>query len=129
MHKTEKEAQESIVNKLSNPDGRQEILRIASQFTISNWDIVSSQCCRSGIGKILMDDISIRNAWRRHFGPLFNKEFKPVDAVCGPPPLLERFKVKEVMHNRQNGKAAGSSGITVEMLKASDDTEVEMVTD
>ena len=57
----------------------------------------------------------------------WNSEDLTADPVVGPPILLEM--VAKAIIKMKNGKAAGPSGIVAEMLKASDDTSVWLVTD
>lgn len=47
-------AQESLVNKLNNSDGRWEIFQIARQISNGNKDIVGEQCIRNDHGKVIV---------------------------------------------------------------------------
>ena len=47
----------------------------------------------------------------------------------GPHPRIDREWVKEAIHKMKDGKAAGTSGVVAEMLKAAGDTGIDLMTD
>lgn len=58
-------------------------------------------------GKKMVDDTSIRNAWREHYNQSANKEFEwdingldPIFPVQGPPQPVESCKMKETVCKR-----------------------------
>ena len=51
-----------------------------------------------------------------------------VHAVEGPAMQIKKEWVEEAIRKMKNGKAAGISGIVTEMVKASEDTGIELIT-
>ena len=77
----------------------------------------------------------IINAWKSYYEHLRNEEFpwnmdilEAVEPVQGPPPEIENEWVKKAIDEMRNGKAASSTGIVAEMLKASGDIGVNLIT-
>ena len=77
----------------------------------------------------------IRNAWRSYYERLLNVEFpwnrdnlEAVEPVQGPPSVLENEWVKKAIDEMKNGEGASSTGIGAEMLKASGDIGVNLIT-
>lgn len=101
-----------------------------------NKDIVGEQCIRDDQGNVLVDNRDIRKAWREHHDRISNVEFdwdraslEEMQPVQGPFPKIDNNMVKGAINNMKNGKAAGSSGLVAEMMKASGDVGVTMVTE
>ena len=74
-----------------------------------------------------MDVDSKKEAWREHYMHLFSVEFSwnpgglpEVYLVEGPSEPFTIAMVRKVINKMSLGKAAGSSGIVAEVLKAAD---------
>ena len=80
---------------------------------------------RNNQGELCLDDSERMKAWVEHYKSLLNVEF-PWDEgalpdappVEGPPPPITDEMVIKALAKMKSGKAAGPSGIIVEMLKA-----------
>ena len=59
----------------------------------------------------------------------WNSEDLTVDPVVGPPILMTIKIVAKIIINKKNGKAAGPLGVVTDMLKASHNIGVWLVTD
>ena len=128
-------AQTPLLESLNSREGRNKIFKVAKQMKNENRDIVGEQCVRDDDGRIMVGSEDIKNAWRVHYNRLLNIEFEwdreglgTVEPVAGPWPLIESEAVRRAIDSMKFGKAAGVSGLTAEMLKASGDIGVELVT-
>ena len=77
-----------------------------------------------------------QEAWEEYYKRLLNKEFdwdpnhlSVEPPLEGPPILISRDMVKKAIAKMKTGKAAGPSGIVVEMIVAAGDTGVTMICD
>ena len=77
-----------------------------------------------------------QNAWAEHYERLLTLEFDwDPDHLSNKPPLeglpipIAIDMVKKAISKMKSGKAAGSSGIVVEMIKAAGDTDATMIRD
>ena len=103
-----------------------EIHRMAKQMRRQNQDICGEMPVRNNQGELCLDDSERMKAWVEHYKGLLNVEF-PWDEgtlpdappVEGPPPPITNEMVTKALAKMKSGKAAGPSGIIVEMLKAS----------
>ena len=60
---------------LDEANGKGNVFRIAKQIIRKNEDVVGGGCVRDSGGKIVVDDIGVREVWRKHFDKLMNEEF------------------------------------------------------
>ena len=75
-------------------------------------------------------------AWVEHYARLLIVEFEwesdllpEVAPVEGPPPLVMKDLIRKALRKMKCGKAAGPSGIIVEMLKAAGEVGIELLTE
>ena len=100
----------------------------------TNQDIVGEKCIRNDKGDLAFSDDDKMKAWAEHYSRLLNVEFDwPSDLlpavaplVC-PPPRVTTEMILDALGKMKQGKAAGPSGITAEMLKATGPDGVEML--
>ena len=83
-----------------------------------------------------MSEEAKQNAWAEHYERLLNVEFDwDPDHLSNEPPLecppipITIDMVKKAISKMKSGKAAGPSGIVVEMIKAAGDTGATMIRD
>ena len=82
-----------------------------------------------------LDNEAKKVAWKQHYEQLLNEEcsWNPedltADPVVGPPIHIDVEMAVKAITKMKTGKAAGPSGIVVEMLKASGDTGARLVAD
>ena len=102
----------------------------------TNQDIVGEKCIRNDRDELAFDDNSKKEAWSSHYTWLLNEEFEwsrddliTADPVEGPAVWIQREWVKQAITEMKCGKAAGPSGIVAEMLKASGERGVDLVTE
>ena len=87
-------------------------------------------------GKIVVEDIKIKEVWREYFEKLLNEEFHwnrdtldMDNEVHGPCEKFAANEIRAAISKIKSGKVAGPSGIVTEMLKAAGEARVLWVTD
>ena len=123
-----KAASEANFKNLHDKDQLNHVFRLASKMKFENQDIVGDKCIRDDDGNIAYDDAAKLKAWKDHYERLLNEEFLWDESrlslpppVEGPAPLIFVEAVAAAIKHMKLGKAAGPSGILVEMLKAAGD--------
>ena len=129
-HEADKVVYEGIDHKLSD------IIRLANQMRKDNVDVVGDKPVKNDTGEMSMSEEAKQNAWAEHYERLLNVEFdRDPDHLSneplleGPPILITIDMVKKAISKMKSGKAAGPSGIVVEMIKAAGDTGATMIRD
>ena len=118
-----KAASESKFAKLERDPS--EIHRMAKQMSRENQDVCGEMPIRNKQGELCLDESRRMKAWEEHYKSLLNVEF-PWDEAALPeaPPISGAFPqitdqmVIKALGKMKCGKAAGPSGIIVDMLKA-----------
>ena len=99
-----------------------------------NVDVVGDKPVKNDAGEMSMSEEAKQNAWAEHYERLLKVEFdwdpdhlsnKP--PLEGPPIPITINMVKKAISKMKSGKAAGPSGIVVEMIKAAGDTGAIMI--
>ena len=129
-------AQSELLDNLNMDEGRNAIFKVASQSKKECRDVVGEQCVRGDDGVVAVGGPELREVWRVHHSRVANEEFDwdrgtltPAAPVLGPPPLITEEVVRRAIRDMKNGKAAGCSGLSAELLKAADDDVIGQVTD
>ena len=91
---------------------------------------------KNDAGEMSMSEEAKQNSWAEHYERLLKVEFdwdpdhlsieQPLE---GPPISIPIDMVKKAISKMKSGKAAGPSGIVVEMIKAAGDTGATMIRD
>ena len=116
-----------------DPNGP-EIHRMAKQMRRKNQDVCGEMPVRNNQGELCLEESDKMKAWVEHYKGLLNVEF-PWDEdalpaalpVEGPPPPITDEMVIKALGRMKSGKAAGPSGIIVEMLKAAGSKAIEFL--
>ena len=113
-----------------------DILCLANQMRKENADVVGDKPVKNDAGEMSMSKEAKQNAWAEHYERLLNVEFDwDPDHLSNEPPLegppiqITIDMVKKAISKMKLGKAAGPSGIVVEMIKAAGDTGATMIGD
>jgi hypothetical protein len=127
---------QEFTENLRSAEDKGKLFRVVKQMVRKNRDIVGGTCIRNKEQKILTDETEINEVWKEYFEKLLNEEFKwdrdgleMGDAVSGPCELISVEEVRSALAASKSGKAAGPSGIVVEMLAASGEAGLQWVTD
>ena len=127
-HEADKVVYEGIDHKSSD------IFRLANQMRKENVDVVGDKPVKNDTGAMSMSEEAKQNAWAEHYERLLNVEFdwdpdhlsnEPLSE--GPPIPSTIDMVEKAISKMKSGKAAGPSGIVVEMIKAAGDTGATMI--
>ena len=101
---------------------------------ISNQDIVGEKCVRNDAGELALSEDNKMKAWVEYYFKLLNVDFDwpreslpYVAPTLGPCPPVTTEMIQNALGKMKSGKAAGPSGITAEMLKASGPEGVELI--
>ena len=129
-HEADKVVYEGIDHKSSD------IFRLTNQMRKENVDVVGDKPVKNDTGEMSMSEEAKQNAWAEHYERLLNVEFDwDPDHLSNEPPLegppipITIDMVKKAISKMKSGKAAGPSGIVVEMIKAAGDTGATMIRD
>ena len=129
-HEADKVVYEGIDHKSSD------IFRLANQMRKENVDVVGDKPVKNDTEEMSMSEEAKQNAWAEHYERLLNVEFDwDPDHLSNEPPLegppipITIDIVKKAISKMKSGKAAGPSGIVVEMIKAAGDTGATMIRD
>ena len=109
------------------PQSRQS--RLSNQMRKANVDVVGDKPVKNDSGEMSMSEEANHYAWAEHYERLLNVEFDLVPEYLSNEPPLEGRPIpitidmaKKAISKMKSGKAAGPSGIVVEMIKAAGDT-------
>ena len=114
----------------SKGDQLKDLYRIAKQTALAKKDTVGSSCLKNDDGNILTSDKDIKNQWKTYFYNLLN-ETNPVDAnfdaeaVEGPITNINPFELETAINKMKAGKAAGPSGLVVDIISAAGKAGIE----
>ena len=93
-------------------------------------------CGKDKEGKIVFDEVEIKEVWKEYFEKLLNEEFDwdrnslpEAEPVSGPAEKISVVEVRAAIAKAKSGKAAGPSGVVSEMLKAAGEEGEKWVAD
>ena len=100
-----------------------------------NCDVVGDKWIKNDKGELVFTHAKKHLGWKEHHERLLNEEFpwdkKSLvleDPVFGPQPQIDRESVKSALAKMKKGKAPGTSGVVTEMLLASGNAGLDMMT-
>ena len=136
VHHARHEADKVVYDGIGHKSSDIFSLCLANQMGKDNVDVVGARPVKNDAGEMSMNEEAKQNAWAEHYERLLNVEFDwNPDHLSNEPPLEDRpipitiDMVKKAISKMKLGKAAGSSGIVVEMIKAAGDTGATMICD
>ena len=112
-----------------------DIFRLANLMRKENVDVVGDKPVKNDAGEMSMSEEAKQNAWAEHYTRLLNVEFDwDPDHLSNEPPLEGppipiTIDMVKAISKMKSGKAAGLSGIVVEMIKEAGDTGANMIRD
>ena len=135
VYLAKKSASEATFINLHEKDKLNHVFKMARKIRNENQDIVGDKCIKDDRGNIAYDDDSKLKAWQEHYQSLLNVEFPwdessldDVDPVLGPAIHVTEDMVETAINRMKAGKAAGPTGICVEMLKAAGNNIIPLLT-
>ena len=112
-----------------------EVFHIAKQMKRMNHDVICDKCVKNDDGELSLSDKQKMKAWVEHYSRLLNVEFDwPSDSlpevlpILGPRLPITTTLIGEAASKLKFGKATDPSGIVAEMLSASGDRGIEILT-
>ena len=134
VHHAHQEADKRVFENIDPKSS--EVYRLANQFRRENTDVVGDKPVKYDAGEMSMSEDSKQKAWLEHYQRLLNVEFDwdpdhlsyqpPVE---GPPIPITTDMVQKAVSQMKVGKAPGSSGRVVEMIRAAGDLGASMIRD
>src|SRR6266516_668899 len=139
--KAQDEERQRYCDKLVEEDGKGNVFRVAKQMVGLNKNITASGCVKGVDGRTIVEEGGIMQRWKEYYDQLLNEEFDWNKDSIGSSdemnkvvtPVDERVisvdEVRLAIAKAKSGKAAGPSGVAVDMLKAAGEAGVRWVTD
>ena len=122
-------------NLSTNKGSRDNAFKVAKLLKAQNQDIIGDPCIKDDKGCKAFSDPEKLMAWKEHYQRLLNEEFDWDEShlimdspVEGPAPWISKPVVIKALARMKDGKAAGSSGVVAEMLKASGESGFSTIT-
>ena len=108
------------------------IYKVAKQRARSRRDITEVNVIKDQIGETLTDEVKIKERWIEYFSNLLNVEnareqLGEVAAVEGLVQEISREEVKKAIESMKKGKAAGCSGLPIDLTKHLGESGVDMM--
>ena len=130
--KAKNEAYNEWYDKMGTEEGERMIYKVAKQRARSRRDIGEVNVIKDQIGEMLTDEVKIKERWREYFSNLLNvenarKQLGEVPAVEGPVQEISREEVKKAVESTKKGKAAGCSGLPIDLIKHLGESGVDMM--
>ena len=130
--KAKNEAYKEWYDKMGTEEGERVIYKVAKQRARSRRDIGEVNVIEDQIGEMLTDEVKIKERWREYFSNLLNVEnareqLGDVPALEGPVQKISRKEVKKAIESMKQGKAAGSSGLPIDLIKHLGESGVDMM--
>ena len=123
---TKKSANVKKFRDLNSTEQRNLIFKMTHKMKDDNKDIIGEKCVKDQEGNMSFDNISKAKTWQTHYSNLLNVEFPwnhhdlPTEpAVHGPPVFITEEIICNAISQMKKGKATGLSGVTLEMILAS----------
>ena len=113
---------------------RNYVFRLAKQISGEGKVVMGEPCVLNDKGHLAKTMEDKLQAWREHYNRLLNVEFSwdsehliESPPKEGPPVWIVREWVVKALGKMKKGKAAGPSGVVVEMLRAAGDAAVDLL--
>ena len=117
---------------MGTKEGERMIYKVAKQRARSRREIGEVNVIKDQIGELLPDEVKIKERWREYFSNLLNVEnvreqLGEVPAVEVPVQEILREEVKKAIESTKKGKAAGCSGLPIDLIKHLGENGVDMM--
>ena len=125
---------------LDNEAGKGNLFKTVKRIVRQNRDVVGISSMKNDKGGLVTDESEIREVWSSYFEKLLNEEFEwnrdflkdlreEGSSSDGPVETITEEEVRTAIKQMKKGKAAGPSGVTVEMLQAAGEAGIRWVTE
>ena len=98
---------------------------MAKQMVKERQDIIGSNCLKGVSGKVTVNEKGIKDSWKEYMGKLMNEENKWDHRISakvkeGPADCIRIGEVAAALKKMKRHKAPGLSGLTAEMIQATE---------
>ena len=118
-----------LAESLSRSDGQNKMFKLAKQARKERKDLVGCKFVRGTDDSVKTEDEEIRDTWKEYYTSLLNQEnpnvIEDTSPVLGPIQEVTEQEVRVALKGMKPGKAAGPSGVTVELLKVVGDPMIK----
>ena len=135
VYHAQQRAATSRFGNLSTKDSRNNAFKTAKLIIADNKDIIGDPCIKNDAGCKVFSDSEKLKAWKEHYEKLLNVEFPwNADHLVWEPPIpgnapeITEKSVTTALSGMSDGKAAGCSGVVAEMIKASGEAGISLIT-
>lgn len=122
-------AWEEFAVELETLNGKQNMYKLAKQMKKEQKDVVGGKYIKGDDDVIRFTEQGIREVWKDYFNGLLNEEnsneFEEAPPVLGPIKEIGIGEVEAALQGMQQGKAAGPSGVTSDLMKAAGDQALQ----
>ena len=119
-------------NNLGTKEGEAAIYKVARQWAATGEHVGELTVIRNQAGDIVTEETSMKERWREYFDALLNKEnarelLSEIPPIEGPIHNVKMEEVRKALAKVKLGKAAGCSGLSIDMIKALNGVGDEMI--
>ena len=133
------DAYKRVYQKLETKEGEKDVFKLAKAREKKTRDLGCVRCIKGEDGKVLVEELEIKERWRSYFSKLFNGENEfslRVESGVQHGHLnvrecsrISKEEVKEALRRMKSGKAVGPDLIPVEIWKCLGEVGVDWLTE
>ena len=135
VYSAKKVAQETRFTEINTEKDCNKIFKLAKRMNVKNTDVTGEKCVKDKNNNLTLEDKEKLHVWKACYEQLLNVEFDRDDSslsiepsVEGPAIKITKGMVAEAVL-KMKGKACGTSGIVIEMVKAGGDAMLDVIKD
>ena len=122
-------------SQLESSDGKNFIFKLAKRMKRETQDIVGDKCVKNDEGCLTYNDSAKVKARKSYYERLLNVEFmwnsdsfSDLNPKIGPPLYITEEMISKAIAKMKTGKAAGPSGIVIEMIRSAGKEIIKSIT-
>ena len=116
----------------NNRKKKADLFRIAKQMKKERQDVLGGKYIKDSRGEVKAEERKIMERWREYFEDLLNEQndyqVEETARVEGPLEEITEEEIEKALREMKNGKAAGPTGVTSELLKAAGSVGLRQLT-
>ena len=135
VYAAKRKAQEEKLSQLERSDGKIFIFKLAKRMKRENQYIAGDKCVKNNEGCLTYYDYAKLKAKKSHNERLLNVEFMwnsdslpDLNPKIGPPLYITEEMISVAIAKMKTGKAAGPSGIVIEMIGSAGKKIIKSIT-
>ena len=130
-----RKAREEKFSQLESSDSKNFIFKLATRMKHENQGTVGDKCPKNDERCLTYSDSTELKAWKSHYERLLNVEFMwnsdslpDLEKKIGPPLYITEEMISKAIAKMKTGKAAGPSGIVIEMIRSAGKEIIKSIT-